>query len=80
MLIVYHADCTYARSAVLSRSDCAPVMADASAEEGSAEASGTSNVTKDAVHQLQVNEKIMAGEWSSDGQRMAGGRVSTAAT
>ncbi|XP_043209374.1 kinesin-like protein unc-104 isoform X1 [Amphibalanus amphitrite] len=30
------------------------------ADEGSAEASGTSNVTKDAVHQLQVNEKIMA--------------------
>ena len=37
-------------------------VADAAAEEGSAEASGTSNVTKDAVHQLQVNEKIMAGE------------------
>ncbi|KAF0296233.1 Kinesin-like protein unc-104 [Amphibalanus amphitrite] len=36
------------------------VDSDSAADEGSAEASGTSNVTKDAVHQLQVNEKIMA--------------------
>ena len=36
--------------------------ADAAADGGPAEASGTSSVTKEAVHQLQVNEKIMAGQ------------------
>ncbi|XP_037076336.1 kinesin-like protein unc-104 [Pollicipes pollicipes] len=41
-------------------SNSRPKSHDVSAEGGSPEASGTSNVTKDAVHQLQVNEKIMA--------------------
>lgn len=37
-------------------------ISEESSEQGSAEASGASKVTKDQLDQLQVNEKIMAGQ------------------